>query len=125
MTPEQIAEVAHEANRAVQRINGETYVDPPWSEASEERRARLTAVVARGPAGTPRASHEVWFREKLADGWAYGPTRDNEAKIHPCMVPYDDLPESQRAKDALFLGILRALGPQEVFPVKGPFDMAY
>jgi hypothetical protein len=39
----------------------------------------------------------------------YGEVKDAVAKTHPCMVPYDDLPEFQRKKDALFLAIVRVL----------------
>lgn len=37
-----------------------------------------------------------------ADGWKYGPNKDFERKEHPCLVPYNELPEIQQRKDAVF-----------------------
>ena len=42
-------------------------------------------------------------------GWVYGEHKDEQRKTHPCIVPYDELPAAQRAKDALFLANVRAL----------------
>ena len=46
-----------------------------------------------------RNAHDVWARERMADGWTYGPARDDERKEHPCLVPYDRLPESEKKYD--------------------------
>lgn len=43
--------------------------------------------------------HEVWAAGRLADGWAYGEERDDERKLHPCFVPYEQLPESEKEYD--------------------------
>ena len=43
--------------------------------------------------------HEVWAAGRLADGWMYGETRDDERKLHPCLVPYEQLPESEKEYD--------------------------
>jgi RyR domain len=44
-------------------------------------------------------THEVWAQRRLAEGWTYGPHRDDDAKTHPCLVPYADLPESEKDYD--------------------------
>ena len=46
-----------------------------------------------------RNVHEVWAANRIAEGWTYGPARDDVAKTHPCLVPYDELPESEKAYD--------------------------
>ncbi len=46
-----------------------------------------------------RNVHEVWAQLRLEQGWVYGPTRDDERKEHPCLVPYEDLPESEKDFD--------------------------
>ncbi len=46
-----------------------------------------------------RDTHEVWARQRLAEGWRWGPRRDDRRKRHPCLVPYEALPESERAYD--------------------------
>jgi ryanodine receptor 2 len=44
-------------------------------------------------------AHDVWARERLAQGWTYGPRRDDALKQHPCLVAYADLPESEKVHD--------------------------
>lgn len=44
-------------------------------------------------------AHAVWARQRLADGWQYGPHRDDASLRHPCLVPYEDLPESEKQYD--------------------------
>ncbi len=46
-----------------------------------------------------RNVHEVWSQNRLDDGWTYGPVRDDATKKHPCLVPYDDLPEREKDYD--------------------------
>jgi hypothetical protein len=44
-------------------------------------------------------THDVWAVARLAQGWTYGPARDDTNKKHPCLVPYDELPESEKEYD--------------------------
>jgi hypothetical protein len=44
-------------------------------------------------------THEVWAKERLNQGWSPGPARDDAAKKHPCLVPYDQLPECEKEFD--------------------------
>jgi hypothetical protein len=44
-------------------------------------------------------AHEIWAQQRMKDGWAYGPARDDGQKKHPCLVPYDQLPESEKIYD--------------------------
>lgn len=109
MTVEQIAEVCHEANRALQRINGEI-VNFPWESTSQNLRDSAVDGVRNIQGGAnPQESHENWLAFKEAEGWKYGPIKDFAKKEHPCFVPYDELPEDQRIKDSLFHGIVHAL----------------
>jgi hypothetical protein len=43
--------------------------------------------------------HDVWAASRIADGWTYGATRNDALKQHPCLVPYDELPESEKEYD--------------------------
>lgn len=36
--------------------------------------------------------HEIWAETRIAQGWTYGPERNDAEKKHPCLVPYDELP---------------------------------
>jgi hypothetical protein len=44
-------------------------------------------------------THDVWARQRMAEGWTYGPQRDDSQKKHPCLVAYADLPESEKEYD--------------------------
>jgi len=44
-------------------------------------------------------AHDHWARQRLADGWTHGPQRDDATKQHPCLVPYAELPESEKQYD--------------------------
>ena len=46
-----------------------------------------------------RNVHEVWAQTRIAQGWSYGPERDDAAKKHPCLIPYEELPEAEREYD--------------------------
>lgn len=46
-------------------------------------------------------THEGWAKQRMADGWQYGPVRDDEKKLHPCLVPYEALAEEEKAYDRL------------------------
>lgn len=43
--------------------------------------------------------HDTWAKGRIDEGWTYGPVRDDARKQHPCLVPYADLPESEKAYD--------------------------
>ena len=43
--------------------------------------------------------HEVWSQTRMEQGWTYGEERDDQQKKHPCLVPYEDLPESEKVYD--------------------------
>ena len=43
--------------------------------------------------------HETWAQARIKEGWSYGSQRDDNLKLHPCLVPYDELPESEKDYD--------------------------
>lgn len=57
-----------------------------------------------------RNTHEIWAQQRLADGWHYGKRRDDVRKEHPCIVPYEELPESEKVYDReTAMGALKAI----------------
>ena len=110
---EKIARVTHEANRAWCIANGDTS-QPNWEEAPDwQRDSALTGVAFHrdNPDAGDSASHDSWMAQKIADGWVYGPEKNPDAtpRTHPCIVPFEELPRVQQAKDALFRSIVHAL----------------
>lgn len=111
MTPNEIARVAHEVNRAYCQALGDNS-QPAWESAPQWQRdsARLGVQLhTEDPNAGPAASHESWMAQKVAEGWVYGPEKNPELKQHPCMVPFDELTLEQQAKDYIFRGVVLAL----------------
>jgi ryanodine receptor 2 len=43
--------------------------------------------------------HEVWAEARISQGWTYGEQRNDELKTHPCLVPYEELPDEEKEYD--------------------------
>jgi hypothetical protein len=112
MTIEQLAAICHEANRALCAVTGD-HSQPPWSEAPDwQKESAIHGVKYHlaNPGASAGHTHEVWLQGKLAAGWQQGPVKDPEAKEHPSLVPFEELPEVEQAKDYLFQAIIAGLG---------------
>lgn len=72
-----------------------TYVPQPIDTSAVELPPHLVVLTER----LAESTHDHWASQRLADGWTLGPRRDDEAKTHPCLVPYDELPESEKEYD--------------------------
>lgn len=44
-------------------------------------------------------AHDHWATQRITDGWTYGSVRSDEPKQHPCLIPYAELPESEKVYD--------------------------
>lgn len=126
MNIQQIAEVCHEANRAYCNVNGDDS-QPAWDLAPEwQRLSAINGAVlhVNNPDAGPAASHESWMKEKVDAGWVYGQVKDPVAKTHPCIVPYEQLPEFQKIKDYLFIAVVNALAWDLPCTLEMPLDLA-
>jgi hypothetical protein len=106
-----IAIACHEANKAWCAANGDES-QKHWSDAPQwQRDSAMMGVRFRieNPNAAESAQHDAWSKDKIKAGWVYGPERDDIKKIHPCLVPFDELPEFQQKKDKLFCAIVDAL----------------
>lgn len=116
----EIAKACHEAVRGYNLGIG----DPPLEEwdacGSSMQGSACDGVVALllHPEWGPERNHQSWVEWKTARGWVYGPEKDVEAKTHPDLVEWGALPASQRAKNAIFVGIVRALAGQVKSTIK-------
>ena len=43
--------------------------------------------------------HEVWAQSRMDQGWIYGEDRSDALKQHPCLIPYEELPEVEKDYD--------------------------
>lgn len=112
LTAEEIANVAHQINKAYCAAIGDLS-QPEWELAPDwQRQSAINGVKAHIDSGLtmlPEDSHISWMKQKKAEGWVYGEVKDAEKKTHPCMVPYDQLPLEQRTKDYLFREVVHTL----------------
>lgn len=98
--------------RRLQIIQGDPEPSPPWDEAPEYQCQQGIASVEEAladPARTPEQNHQGWIDRMRADGWTYGEVKDPEAKTHPCLRPFAELPWGQQQKDRYFIATVRAL----------------
>lgn len=106
-----IAKAAHQANKAWCEANDDdSQLD--WEKAAQwQRDSAISGVKFRidNPTAGSDAQHNNWMKEKIDAGWVYGKEKDEIAKTHHCIVPFEDLPEFQQKKDALFAGVVDAL----------------
>jgi hypothetical protein len=106
-----IAKACHEANRIWCQANDD-WSQKHWDEAEQwQRDSAINGVTFRimNPDAGHDAQHNSWMKEKVDAGWVYGEIKDAEAKTHPCIVKFEELPEFQRKKDSLFCAIVDAL----------------
>jgi len=110
MDIEKIAKLCHEANKILCESQGD-YSQVSWEYAEEWQKNSAIEGVKFHLSGlhSPEQSHESWLKLKESEGWVYGEIKDPVKKEHPCMRPYNELPEDQRMKDYLFSGIVNSL----------------
>lgn len=108
---EKIARICHEANGSLCNAEGD-HSQTSWDEAPDwQKDSAVVGVnyVISNPLAPVSALHDSWSRQKVQDGWKYGPHKDPVAKTHPCLVLFEQLPPIQQAKDYLFKAIVLAL----------------
>ena len=76
-------------------MNAKIYVPQPIDTNDIELPAELEELVEK----MSKNVHEVWAETRLKQGWTYGEQRDDKKKTHPCLVPYEDLPEEEKEYD--------------------------
>jgi hypothetical protein len=72
-----------------------TYSPDPIDTAGVELSPKLTELIERLAAN----NHDHWARQRIAEGWRFGPDRNDKAKTHPDLVPYEELLDSEKEYD--------------------------
>lgn len=73
----------------------QTYTPAPLDTRDVELPKELDGLIEE----MARNVHDVWAQGRIAEGWTYGEERDDKQKTHPCLVPYEALPDAEREYD--------------------------
>lgn len=73
----------------------QTYTPKPLDTSAMHLPLSLSPLLEKLAENT----HDVWAAQRISQGWTFGPARDDAAKTSPCLVPYVDLPESEKEYD--------------------------
>lgn len=46
-------------------------------------------------------AHDTWSRQRMSEGWVYGSQRNDDRKEHPCLIAYEELPDSEKEYDRI------------------------
>jgi len=110
---EEVARICHETNKAFCEINGD-FSQAQWAQSPGWQKASAVNGVQfaiDNPEATAEDSHSNWLAVKEKEGWSYSEVKDPANLKHPCMLPYGELPEDQRIKDALFQAVCKTCIP--------------
>ena len=80
-----------------------------WEEREVVFKSQFLVVIERqcGPlrSSSPEELHGSWMQAYYEMGWQYGETYDREEKVHPDLVPYDQLGKLEQDKDSVFVAL--------------------
>ena len=82
-------------NKQANEMNHSDYIPHPIDTSDiqlSEEMNQLVELIAHNV-------HDTWAQSRLKEGWTWGPTLDGDRKHHPCLVEYDELPETEKDYD--------------------------
>ena len=71
------------------------YVPQPVDTSNVQLPTELDELVEK----IAKNVHDVWAQSRIEQGWRYGEERNDVLKTHPCLIPYEELPEVEKAYD--------------------------
>lgn len=80
-------------NRKIMKT--ENYIPQPFDTKDIELPKELNPLVEQ----MAKNVHEIWSQTRISQGWTYGSERNDSEKKHPCLVPYEQLPEEEKVYD--------------------------
>lgn len=106
---ERRAEFVYEGARIAAIAANAPIIPEPWMWREKPFKDQFIEVIERqcGPdrKTSPEELHDDWVKAYEAMGWVYGEERDPVKKTHPDMVPYWELGQLERDKDAVFVAL--------------------
>ena len=106
---ERRAEFVYDAARLAGIGAGAPIIPLPWAEREQDFKDQFLKVIERqcgdSRSRSPEELHESWMQSYLTMGWVFGEKYDREKRIHPDLVPYANLRQLERDKDAVFIAL--------------------
>ena len=103
------AEFVYNAARLAAIAANAPIIPVAWSEREEPFKIQFLKVIERQcgeqRSTSPEELHGSWMQAYFSMGWVYGGTYDKEKQVHPDLVPYADLGQLERDKDAVFVAL--------------------
>ena len=111
LTALQIAEMIHAVTSKIPRMDGS--IVESWDElddCSKLSASKAVEMIYSSPKKTAQELHDLWMQLKVDDGWGLGEYNLADKK-HPCIIKFDELPESEKCKDFVWEHLTAALYP--------------
>jgi hypothetical protein len=112
-----LTQIVYEVNRTIRMCNGQAPI-PAFEDAGQAKADSLLKAIIDVWSNCHYScdidgekQHNNWVYAKLKEGWTYGPVEDFNKKQHPNLVPFEQLPWSEKIKDALFLSVVMLARP--------------
>jgi len=106
---ERRAQFVYDAARLAAQAAGAPIIPVLWEQREAPFKEQFLKVIERQcgeqRSRSPEELHESWMQAYFAMGWVYGSEYDRENKVHPDLVPYADLGQLERDKDAVFVAL--------------------
>lgn len=106
---ERRSQFVYDAARLAAQAAGAPIIPVTWNEREEPFKVQFRKVIERQcgdqRSRSPEELHGSWMQAYFAMGWMYGEQYSRENKTHPDLVPYADLGQLERDKDAVFVAL--------------------
>ena len=106
---ERRARFVYEGARIAAAAAAAPIVPKPWDELEDAFRSQFLAVIERqcGPqrSTSPEELHGSWMQAYYAMGWTHGEAYSPVLRTHPDLVPYAQLGQLERDKNAVFIAL--------------------
>lgn len=106
---ERRAVFVYEGARLAATASKAPIVPAQWSHREDDFKVQFREVIKRqcGPnrSSSPEELHGSWMQAYYDRGWVYGEKYDAEKRIHPDLVPFDDLGTLEQDKDSVFVAL--------------------
>jgi len=110
MEMDKITESIYEGARLEAIWSKRQIIPERWEDRDEKFRNQMVDIVGKYLSAeklpTPEEAHDSWTESYVKMGWKYGEKRDTQLKTHPDMLPYDELQQDEKDKDAIFLALV-------------------